>query len=125
MRQESTHVDRTGATGTSTSLVEVDADAALPWEPLDSSGVRPAQLASNTLESEIIGLVTHTSNATYDLLRLLGEHDDRGACLLTGALSCAAWLADRCDIERVTAHNQVRVARHARVPRTRHRDVLW
>ncbi|HET8931499.1 MAG TPA: DUF222 domain-containing protein, partial [Acidimicrobiales bacterium] len=114
MRQETTQTDRTGATGTSTSSVEADADAALPLEPLDSTGVRPAQLANDRLESEIIGLVTHLSNATYDLLRLIGEHDDRGAYLLTGALSCAAWLADRCDIERVTAHNQVRVARAMR-----------
>lgn len=45
---------------------------------------------------------------------LIGELDDRGTYLLSGALSCAAWLADRCDIERVTAHNQVRVARAMR-----------
>jgi hypothetical protein len=47
-------------------------------------------------------------------LRLIGVHDDRGVYLLSGALSCAAWLADRCDIERVTAYNQVRVARAMR-----------
>ena len=45
---------------------------------------------------------------------LVGEVDARGIWALHGALSCAAWLAALTDVETVTAHNQVRVARALR-----------
>lgn len=72
------------------------------------------ELTWNDLEVEIITLVSRLSNATFDLLVLIGELDARGSWRLRGALSCAAWLAFTCDIELVTAHNQVRVARALR-----------
>lgn len=87
--------------------------SALPWESADATE-QLSDMASRRLESRIVDLVNHMSSATYDLLVLIGEFDDRGGYVLTGALSCAAWLADRCDIEMVTAHNQVRVARAMR-----------
>lgn len=114
MRQETTESTGIGATGSADIRSEAGADSALPWEPPSSNIVMPAQLPDDRLEHEIVDLVAHLSSATFDLLGLIGELDDRGAYLLSGALSCAAWLADRCDIERVTAHNQVRVARAMR-----------
>jgi hypothetical protein len=113
MRQEHTETNQTGATGSAGHKPEVDGNCALPWER-PGSVVGLAQLPEDRLESEIVELVTRLSSATYDLLVLIGELDDRGTYLLSGALSCAAWLADRCDIELVTAHNQVRVARAMR-----------
>jgi hypothetical protein len=113
MRQETMETTRTGVTGSVDNRPDVDDGTALPWES-PGSGSGPAELANDRLETEIIELVGHLSTATYDLLVSIGELDDRGTYLLSGALSCAAWLADRCDIERVTAHNQVRVARAMR-----------
>lgn len=63
------------------------------------------------LESEIIGLAQRMASGTYELLVLVGELDRRGSWAVSGALSCAAWLADRCEIEVSTARTQVRVAR--------------
>src|SRR5690606_2654996 len=50
----------------------------------------------------------------YELLVLVGELDARGSWATWGALSCAAWLADRCEVEIATARSQVRVARAMR-----------
>jgi len=66
------------------------------------------------LESELVGLAYRLSVGTYELLVLVGELDARGAWAASGALSCEAWLAAACDIERGTAHRQVRVARAMR-----------
>ncbi len=89
------------STGTSGSTTETT----LPREPVDLD-----DLASDDVESSILTLVDRLSSATFDLLVLIGEYDARGTWALRGALSCAAWLADACDVELVTAHNQVRVA---------------
>jgi hypothetical protein len=113
MRQQATVVNRNGALGSTDVHTGTNAGAALPWESA-SAFEAVSDLPDDRLETQIIGLVTRMSSATYELLRLIGEHDERGAYLLSGALSCAAWLADRCDIEQVTAHNQVRVARAMR-----------
>ncbi len=113
MRQKIAEVNGSGRTGSVDGEPEVDGESVLPWES-PGSGSGPAELANGRLETEIVELVARLSTATYDLLVLIGELDDRGTYLLSGALSCAAWLADRCDIERVTAHNQVRVARAMR-----------
>ncbi len=80
-------------------------DPALPWER-----VQVQDLASVEVESSIITLVSKLSTATFDLLVLIGEFEARGTWVLRGALSCAAWLAATCDVEMVTARNQVRVA---------------
>ncbi len=86
---------------------------ALPQERRDTSSVVTG-LPPDRLEAEIVTLVGRLSSATYDLLVLIGELDVRGTWAFTGALSCAAWLAHRCDVELVTARNQVRVARAMR-----------
>ncbi|MBX3313875.1 MAG: DUF222 domain-containing protein [Actinobacteria bacterium] len=68
-------------------------------------------LPAERLETEVVDLTTRMAAGTYELLVLVGELDRRGSWAAWGALSCAAWLADRCDIEICTARSQVRVAR--------------
>jgi len=70
--------------------------------------------SSDRLESEVIDLSERLAAGTYELLVLVGELDHRGTFALSGALSCAAWLADVCKIEVCTARTQVRVARAMR-----------
>lgn len=66
------------------------------------------------LEADLIDLSSRLAAGTYELLVLVGELDQRGAWATWGSLSCAAWLADICDIETSTARTQVRVARALR-----------
>jgi hypothetical protein len=73
-----------------------------------------ASLGSGELEAEILALTRRLAAGTYELLVLIGELDVRGSWALTGALSCAAWLATVCDTDACTAHNQLRVARAMR-----------
>lgn len=98
------------------SVTEHDDDAGGADGPLprESHPNDPAALAWDDLETEIISLVSRLSTATFDLLVLVGELDARGTWRRHGSLSCAAWLAAACDLELVSAHNQVRVARAMR-----------
>ena len=66
------------------------------------------------LEAEVIDLSARLAAGTYELLVLVGEFDHHGSWATWGALSCAAWLADCCDIDVATARTQVRVARAMR-----------
>jgi hypothetical protein len=68
-------------------------------------------LPAERLEAEVVDLTSRMAAGTYELLVLVGELDARGSWAAWGALSCAAWLADRCDIEISTARTQVRIAR--------------
>jgi hypothetical protein len=76
----------------------------------DALAARP----SEGLEAEVVELSHRLSAGTYELLVLIGELDHRGRWAAFGSLSCAAWLADTCDIEIATARSQVRVARAMR-----------
>lgn len=62
----------------------------------------------------MIELSGRLSVGTYELLVLVGELDALGTWATWGSLSCAAWIADVCDIEVSTARTQVRVARAMR-----------
>ena len=73
-----------------------------------------AELPADALRTELIEVARRLSSGTYELLVLVGELDARGTWALWGALSCAAWLADACDVELGTARSQVRVARALR-----------
>lgn len=81
-------------------------DRARPRERSALTGMPVEQL-----ESEIVGLTRRLNANTYELLVLVGELDANGKWARTGALSCAAWLSQRCDIEMSSARSQVRVAR--------------
>ena len=48
--------------------------------------------------------------ATYELLVLVREFDERGGFLQWGLQNCAEWLAWRCDLSMTTAREKVRVA---------------
>lgn len=84
--------------------------------PASSAGdlVDLASAPSDWLGNEVVAIARHLATDTYSLLHLIGEIDARGAYALWGSLSCAAWLADTCEIELSTAHRQVRVARAMR-----------
>lgn len=69
---------------------------------------------SERLGSEVVALARHLAADTYAMLCLVGEIDARGAYRDWGALNCATWLADACDLARSTAHRHVRVARAMR-----------
>ncbi|HET8930683.1 MAG TPA: DUF222 domain-containing protein, partial [Acidimicrobiales bacterium] len=96
----------------STGATHSAPETALPWEREDFDALD--ELTSDDVESSIVTLVGRLSSATFDLLVLIGEFDARGTWALRGALSCAAWLASECDVEMVTARNQVRVAKAMR-----------
>ncbi len=89
----------------------------------DRSAPRPARPRARAdlldqpverLEAEVVELAGRLAAGTYELLVLVGELDHRGTYATWGALSCAAWLADTCQIEVSTARSQVRVARAMR-----------
>ncbi len=71
-------------------------------------------LPAERLEADIVALATRLAGGTRRLLVLVGELDVRGTWATWGALSCAAWLADACDLEIATARSYVRVARAMR-----------
>ena len=73
-----------------------------------------AGMATERLEAELTSTAATLAGRTFDLLVLIGEYDHRDAHLTWGHLSCTAWLADLCDIERCTAASYVRVARAMR-----------
>jgi hypothetical protein len=73
-----------------------------------------AEMATERLEAELTSTAATLAGRTYDLLVLVGEYDHRDAHLAWGHLSCVAWLADLCDIERSTAASYLRVARAMR-----------
>src|SRR5699024_3544965 len=75
---------------------------------------RLAEMPTEELEAEIVFLSRLLRARTADLLVLIGEFDHRGTWVQFGALSCAAWLTEVCDIDITTARSKVRVARAMR-----------
>ena len=70
-----------------------------------------ADLASiEDLDRNIVSLCTRINAATYELLVLIREFDERAGWLKWGLQNCAEWLAWRCDISMMTALEKVRVA---------------
>ena len=62
------------------------------------------------LDRDILSLCTRINAATYELLLLVREFDERGGFLKWGLHNCAEWLAWRCDLSMTTALEKVRVA---------------
>ncbi len=62
------------------------------------------------LDQNILNLCTRINAATYELLVMIREFDERGGCLKWGLESTATWLAWRCDLSMATAREKVRVA---------------
>jgi len=62
------------------------------------------------LDERILNLSSHINAATYELLVMIREFDERGGCLKWGLECTATWLAWRCDLSMATAREKVRVA---------------
>ena len=62
------------------------------------------------LDRNILTLCSHINAATYELLVLIREFDERAGWLKWGLKNCAEWLAWRCDFSMTTALEKVRVA---------------
>ena len=62
------------------------------------------------LDRNILILCSCINIATYDLLVLIREFDERLGWLKWGMQNCAQWLAWRCDFSMTTALEKVRVA---------------
>jgi len=62
------------------------------------------------LDHSILNLCTRINAATYELLLMIREFDERGGCLKWGLDGTAKWLAWRCDLSMATAREKVRVA---------------
>lgn len=63
-----------------------------------------------TLEDEITELSAHLNAATYRLLTLIREFDERHGWSGAGLMSCAHWLNWKCGIALGAAREKVRVA---------------
>ncbi len=73
--------------------------------------MKPADLARiDELDNEILNLCTRINSATYELLVMIREFDERAGWLQWSLDSCAEWLAWRCDMSLTTAREKVRVA---------------
>jgi len=62
------------------------------------------------LDRNILTLCSRINIATYELLVLIREFDERLGWLKWGLKNCAEWLAWRCDFSMTTALEKVRVA---------------
>ena len=62
------------------------------------------------LDQNIVNLCTRINAATYELLVMIREFDERVGFLQWGLENCAEWLAWRCDLSMTTAREKVRVA---------------
>lgn len=65
----------------------------------------------DALDRDIVTLATRINAATYELLVLVREFEERAGYLQWGLDNCAEWLAWRCDVSMTTALEKVRVAR--------------
>ena len=64
----------------------------------------------DVLDKNILTLCTRINAATYELLVMIREFDERAGWLQWGLDNCAEWLAWRCDLSLTTAREKVRVA---------------
>jgi len=76
--------------------------------PANSVETRPVSI--DELDVAIVSCAAHIDAATYELLLLVRQFDERGGYLCWGLGNCAEWLAWRCDLSLTTAKEKVRVA---------------
>jgi hypothetical protein len=69
-----------------------------------------SNLAIDALDKAIVDLSVRINAATYELLVLIREFDERAGWLKWGLESCSQWLHWRCDLSQCTAREKVRVA---------------
>ena len=64
----------------------------------------------DVLDNNILTLCTRINAATYELLVMIREFDERAGWVQWSLNNCAEWLAWRCDLSMTTAREKVRVA---------------
>ena len=74
----------------------------------------PDLLPIDELDQAIVNLCCRINAATYELLLLIREFEDRAGYLKWGLKDAAEWLSYRCDLGRSAAYEKVRVARSLR-----------
>jgi hypothetical protein len=78
--------------------------------------MKPANSPENRLPSideldrDIVNLAARINAATYELLILIRQFDERAGWLKCGLGNCAEWLHYRCDLSMNAAREKVRVA---------------
>ena len=72
-------------------------------------------LPIDELDQAIVSLSTRINAATYELLVLVREFDERAGWLKWGLGNCAEWLHYRCDLSMNAAREKVRVAHALKV----------
>ena len=72
--------------------------------------VTPTLVPIDHLDRDIRNLCQGINAATYELLVLIRQFDERVGWCRWGLSSCAEWLAWRCDLSLATAREKVRVA---------------
>jgi hypothetical protein len=70
----------------------------------------PRLLPIDDLDKAIVGLSAKINAATYELLVLIRQFDERAGWLRWGLGNCAEWLHWRCDLSMNAAREKVRVA---------------
>jgi len=68
-------------------------------------------LSIDELDRNIVNLDARINAATYELLVLVRQFDERAGWLQWGLANCAEWLQWRCDLSVSAAREKVRVAR--------------
>ena len=76
--------------------------------PVNSANNPPVSI--DELDVAIVSCAAHINAATYELLLLVRQFDERAGFLRWGLGNCAEWLAWRCDLSLITAKEKVRVA---------------
>ncbi len=76
--------------------------------PVISANNPPVSI--DELDVAIVSCAAHINAATYELLLLVRQFDERAGFLRWGLGNCAEWLAWRCDLSLITAKEKVRVA---------------
>jgi len=74
----------------------------------------PDLVPIDQLDQAIVDLSARINAATYELLVLIREFEDRAGYLKWGLKDAAEWLSYRCDLGRSAAYEKVRVARALR-----------
>jgi Domain of unknown function (DUF222)/HNH endonuclease len=67
-------------------------------------------LSIDELDRDIVNLAARINAATYELLVLVRQFDERAGWLKWGLTGCAEWLHYRCDLSMNAAREKVRVA---------------
>jgi hypothetical protein len=76
--------------------------------PAISVKIKPVSI--DELDHAIVSCAAHINAATYELLLLVRQFDERAGFLQWGLDNCAEWLAWRCDRSLITAKEKLRTA---------------